>query len=137
MNTPKTDLESLIKLAKADTTEGWAKIDSDLPGICNEDEVLSWARNNTSNDLSSLLDLTATIFEASDIPLTSDDINKLKILMSNAGYPWFRAACALAKRRHQQEIIASKDSIKRKLMDFIEDPDVWEIADKYIKKLDE
>ncbi|MBI4599967.1 hypothetical protein HY732_03520 [Candidatus Uhrbacteria bacterium] len=127
--------ESLIALAGANTEEGWAKIDLELPQVCNDPVVLTWARENTSNPESGLRDLAATIFEASKVPLTSEDIEKLTRLMSDESYPGFRAACALAKRTNQPEILAMRDSIREKIRFFIDDASVSEVANKYFSRL--
>ncbi len=132
-------LESLISLAEADTDEGWAQVDLILPQICNDPSVLSWARDSTTNESSGLRDLSASILEASDTPLIQDDINKLELLMGDESYPGFRAACALAKRISQEEIVAIKDLIEEKLKLFVDDEDagVSEIAREYLGTLSE
>ncbi len=129
-------LLSLIQLAKINNDESWEKIDSQLPMICNNSDVIDWARKNTKNPSNSLCDLAGTIFEASSIEFTNNDIKLLEKLMENEGYPGFRAACALTKRLNLPIVFSIKNKIKEKLESFIEDPDVMEIANEYLKKFD-
>ncbi len=123
----------IIKLAESNTDEGWEQIDSQLDTICDDSNVINWARENTLNSSDGLRDLAGTIFEASSVKLTDNDIKLLQELMGDEGYPGFRAACALAKRLDSPEIAQIKDSIEGKLKDFIEDDDVSEIANEYLK----
>lgn len=131
-------LATLIRLAEANTEEGWKEIDSKLPQICNHPEVISWARSNTESRSDGLRDLAGTIFEASDEALTGDDVSLLRKLMDgDEGYPGFRAACALAKRGNSPDIAAMKKDIAAKLEKFVKDPDIPEIAEKYLEELGE
>jgi hypothetical protein len=56
------------------------------------------------------------------------------MLMKDQGYPWFRAACALAKRITEHDIaeIIGKEPIKEKLEYYTQDDTVSEIAKKYL-----
>ncbi len=135
-NKANEQLDWLIALAQADTDDGWAQIDSTLSQLCNKPDVLAWARNNTSSEERGLRDLSATILEASDVPLTSDDVGKLLILMNkDEGFPGFRAACALAKRIGRQNVGDMEDAIKEVLRRFADDDDVSKIARGYLQAL--
>lgn len=141
MNNPEKitnmPLESFIELAEKNTDDGWKEIDQELSQVCNDQRFLDWAVANTANKESSLRDLAGTILEASDVVLTSDDIDNLKVLLEDKGYPGFRAACALAKRISQQEIQSLKNLIIEKLENFIDDEGVSEIANKYLESIGE
>lgn len=128
-------LELFIELAEKNTDDGWKDIDEHLAQVCNDKIFLEWALINTANKESSLRDLAGTILEASDMILTSSDINNLEILLEDEGYPGFRAACALAKRISQQEIKGLKKLIAEKLKKFVDDEGVSEIANKYLKSI--
>jgi len=135
-NQQPSNILELVELAEANNDEGWEKIDSELPSICNNLDVIQWARDNTMNKSDGLRDLAGTIFEASNIILTPKDIQTLQELMNDEGYPGFRAACALAKRISSPEIVLIKDDIKANLKNFINDDDVSEIANEYLNILD-
>lgn len=95
--------------------------------------MLVWARENIFNWSSELRDLSATIFEASDTVLTFEDIkNLLQLMIIDTGYPSFRAACALGKRYNVANVKPFMRSVSKKLMDFLDDKDVAEIAKKYL-----
>ncbi|MFH1667644.1 MAG: hypothetical protein ABH884_01300 [Candidatus Komeilibacteria bacterium] len=141
MQTPENKFNqqflALVGLAEANTDEGWEKIDAGLPTICDDPSIVDWARNNTSNNVEGLRDLAGTIFEASSIELTDKDIQMLQELMNDQGYPGFRAACALAKRVKTPSILEIKSDIEQKLKKFVEDADVAEIANEYLRTLGE
>ena len=125
----------IVQLAEANEEDGWEEIDSLIKEASNDSIFIEWARKNTKNLSSGLRDLAATIFEASGIELSLEDIALLQDLMNDEGYPKFRAACALAKRINVLEISKMKGSIKSILESFADDPDVFEIAKKYLNTI--
>lgn len=136
-NMPNLQLESIIALAKTNTDEGWARVDDQLEQFCNDSSFLEWARDNTENEEIGLRDLAATILEASDTILTKEDVNNLKDLMEEEGYPGFRAACALAKRIVRHELPGLKNLVTDKLKEFTEDESVSDIANEYLESMGE
>ncbi len=126
-------LDLFLSLAQDNTPEGWAKIDAQLLDFCNQEVFLTWARNHLLDEESGWRDLAATILESSDTVLSEEDVRKLtQLMMTDESYPGFRAACALAKRVDQEMIQPTRGDIKEKLGKFLSDPDVAEIARKYL-----
>jgi hypothetical protein len=129
-------LEELIPLAMANDAESWAIIDQKLPEFRNDLAFLVWAGANVNNADAGLRDLVATIFEASSLSLKEDEISGLVVMLENNDYSGFRAACALAKRFKEEPIKPFLEKIKEKLEVFIDDPDVSEIARKYLEMIE-
>lgn len=130
-------LKELTSLALANNEDGWAVIDKKLPGLCNDQTFLLWARSNTTNTESGLRDLAASIFESSNIELDDQGVSNLIVMLSYEDYSGFRAACALAKRFKNKAVSPFIDQIRKKLESFINDSDVSEIAKKYLEIINE
>lgn len=130
-------LNNFIELAKTNDDKSWGEIDEKLSQHRSDPALLDWARENTNNEDSGLRDLAATIYEATETDLSADDVSNLLILMRKADtentYPSFRAACALAKRKENELIKNSAEEIKNKLALFLDDTNVSEIAQKYLR----
>ena len=132
------ELNNIISLAQAGSPEDWAEIDKKMSELCNGEEFLDWARVNLFNEDSGLCDLSATILEASDTDLTSEDVgNLMRLMATDDSYPGFRASCALAKRLDNENIRPAIDQIKQKLQSFLSDPDVSDIAERYLSAIGE
>lgn len=135
---PEQKLNQLISLAKENTPESWEQIDKQKNSVCNDPDFLTWAKNNLFNNDSGLRDLAATLFEASDIILSIEDVqNLMRLMTTDDSYPGFRAACALAKRFKTENIKPQIDKIKEKLEEFTKDEDesVVKLAKEYLDSL--
>ena len=117
----------------------WERIDGVLPGVCNDAYALDWARENLESEDTDLRDLAASLFEASSLELSDQDILGLETLMKeDEDFPGFRAACALAKRLGvDRRIEFLRGGIEDKLKAFADDQDVADIVAEYIELLKE
>ena len=137
-NFESQQLNYFILLAKENTSESWAKIDSKMPEFCNNEVFLKWAKDNILIENNELRDLAASIIESTDAVIDNQVIQDLYSLMKvNESYPGFRAACALAKRLNNENVKPLVEEIKEKLDKFKGDEDVSSIAIKYLKSFEQ
>lgn len=125
-------IEKLIDAAKE---EKWEIVDSTIPAAVRVPEVVDWAYKEGVNDPNgNVRDLAASVLEKADI--SSNEIPEVRKALSvqledSHPYARFRAACALAA--HGPGEYAT--DVKIVLKEFRDDPEVRDIAKKYISLL--
>jgi len=134
-----TALADFIILAEDNTDETWAKIDAHLPEYSNMKSFVSWARMNLFDENYALRDLAASILSISETELSQQDIDNLTKLMNEEygenPYPSFRAALVLAKRLGDERIFVLGEAVRMKIVAFLEDEAVWDIAKKTLEEM--
>lgn len=132
-------LADFIMLAEQDTDKSWSKVDSHLPAYCDKPTFISWAKENLFNENYALRDLAASTLVLSKTELSQQDIDNLTKLMDEEyeenPYPSFRAALALAKRVSDQRITSLSSVIRKRIVSFLEDDTVWDIAKKALEEM--
>lgn len=122
----------LERLQQAAKTGRWDYVDTALPSLADDEEILHWAETEGLNSPDEdLRDLAASVFEQSDVGLSQVVMARLvEIVNAPTGkYDRFRAACALL----HHGIETSK--VIERITEFRRDPDVAAVAERYLKQL--
>ncbi|MBI4036502.1 hypothetical protein HY386_01315 [Candidatus Daviesbacteria bacterium] len=123
----------LDDLKAAARAEQWDVVDENLPALAKEKMVADWAVGEGVNEEdSNIRDLAVSITEKSRQPLTEEQEEKLRSLMSGDPnqFVQFRAAFALFNRGDRSEEVIAK------IQEAARDEDVEETAEDYLLQLD-
>ncbi len=127
MTNREVNLEGLIGAAQS---EDWDRVDVVLPELVDNPETVSWATQALDDKDGNLRDLAASIFERSQIDLQPEVQGRLRLMISVDENPYaqFRAAFALFSRGDRSPEVMAK------MNEAMKDPDVKEIAERYLSK---
>lgn len=127
--------QAIQRLEKAAREGNWDYVDATIPKLVGDRKYAHWAfENEIQSPEENIRDLGASIIEKTSLPEEefAPMRDGLADLMLNRGvkYDKFRAACALAAHQPGRH----GDAVRRVLGEFQKDPDVKDIAVKYLKK---